>query len=297
MEKTVWIVGSANFDTTYRVRKLPGRGETLLSLGLASAPGGKGLNQALAAAWAGAKTAFVGAWGDDAGGRAMREALSGFGVDCSRVAVAAEAASGHALIYVDDNGDNMIVVHAGANDLVPPPDGSAYRPGDVVAAQLEIPLETAGLHLQSARAAGALTLLNPSPADPRAATLLPHVDILVLNETEASALGNAEVRDAASAKAVAEALLAAGRRLVVVTLGGGGVVAAEPGRTFHIAVRPAEVVDTQGAGDIFLGVFAAVMAAEGDAEKAVTRANRAAGISVEYPGSTFASLTAMGAAQ
>lgn len=290
MENRVWVIGSANYDTTYRLDHLPARGETMLGPDCASSPGGKGLNQAIAAVSGGARVAFIGAVGDDGAGKKLLATLGEFGVDTSRVAVVDGLASGHAIISVDRNGDNTIVVHPGTNDLVPVSDAEIFVPGDIAVAQLEIPLETARHYLTLARRCGATTVLNPSPATELGASLLPIVDILVLNETEASLLGGAEVVDIDSALAAARNMMARGAGMIVLTLGADGVAVVRSDRAFRVPGIAVTAVDTQGAGDIFLGYFVARLCGGSSFAEAAATANHFAGQAVQHHGSTYPSL-------
>lgn len=294
MSNTIWVVGSANYDTTYEVEKLPQRGETMLTRGMRTSPGGKGLNQAIAAAHWKAQVAFVGAWGRDATGKILAGALAGHGVDTSLVTETPEEASGHAIIYVDRRGDNTIIVHPGANALVPALPADFVKPGDFLATQLEIPLEIASHYLRRAKAAGATTLLNPSPIVPLDDAFLKNVDIVVLNESEAAGLGGVAVDSVDSALFCARAIGKRGPSRIVVTLGRDGAAALDGGRAFHVPGYELSVVDTQGAGDIFLGAFVAHLFGGGSFEEAVVQANRAAAASVMIPGSTYASLARLG---
>ncbi len=290
MENRVWVIGSANYDTTYRLDHLPARGETMLGPDCAASPGGKGLNQAIAAVSGGARVAFISAVGNDGPGERLLRTLGEFGVDVSRVAVLDGLASGHAIINVDRNGDNTIVVHPGTNNLVPVSDAEVFMPGDIAVAQLEIPLETARHYLRLARRCGATTVLNPSPATGQAAGLLPVVDILVLNEIEASRLGGIEVVDTDSALAAARKIMELGAGMIVLTLGADGVVVVQSGRAFHIPGIAVTAVDTQGAGDIFLGYFVARLCGGSSFADAAVAANYFAGQAVQHHGSTYPSL-------
>lgn len=293
MENRVWIIGSANYDTTYRLDHLPARGETILGRDIAGSPGGKGLNQAIAAARGGARVSFVGALGKDEAGEKLKAAMREFGVDVSHVATIDGAASGHAIINVDRNGDNTIVVFAGANNQVPVSEAANFRLGDIAVAQLEIPLDVARHYLRLARRLGATTVLNPSPATDLAAGLLPDVDVIVLNETETSQLSSVEVVDAGSALAGARGIIEQGVGIVVATLGGDGAVVVTRNKAFHVPGIRATVVDSQGAGDIFLGVFAARLLGGAMPEEAAAAANFYAGHAVRHHGSAYLSLLAL----
>jgi ribokinase len=258
--RRVCVVGSANVDLVARASRLPGPGETVLGTGFAEHAGGKGLNQAVAAARAGAVTSFVGAVGDDDAGRTLLAQLAATGVDTSQVA-ASSRPTGRALITVDERGENAIVVVAGANLDVRV---TVLPPADIVLTQLEVPLTTVAQALAAGRAAGSLTMLNPAPATPLEPALLRLVDVLVPNEHELEVLGPVE------------ALLAAGVGAVVTTLGGAGVRVETHDQVWSVAPFAVRPIDTTGAGDAFCGVLAARLAAGDDLALAV-RAAAAAG--------------------
>lgn len=245
----VLVVGSANLDVVARTDRHPSPGETLLGSDLAEHPGGKGLNQAVAAARSGARVAFVGALGDDDAGRRLHAVLVREGIDASAVATV-PAPTGRALIVVDTRGENTIVVVPGANALVTAP--APLPRAAVVLTQLEVPLTTVEATLRAAREAGATTVLNPAPAADLTETLLAQCDIVVPNEHELALLGGAG------------ALLARGCRAVVVTRGAAGVEIHTAEGVERIAPHPVDPVDTTGAGDAFCGSLSARLAA-GDA--------------------------------
>ena len=186
----VVVVGSLNLDLVATTRRLPGPGETVLGTAFAEHAGGKGLNQAVAAARAGASVAFIGAVGDDEAGHRLRAVAVNDGIDVSGLAVSATSATGRALITVDDHAENSIVVIPGANALVGV--GSeldALPPASVVLAQLEIPIESVAIAVQRAHGAGARTVLNPAPAQVLPDELLAACDIVVPNEHELELIG------------------------------------------------------------------------------------------------------------
>jgi ribokinase len=257
---TVCVVGSANLDLVARTVRLPAAGETVLGTGFAEHAGGKGLNQAVAAARAGAPTTFIGAVGDDDAGRALLAQLDGAGIDTRRVARSARP-TGRALIAVDERGENSIVVVPGANADVEVTTLPAAR---VLLVQLEVPIATVAVALGLARGVGMTTVLNPAPAAPLDTDLLALVDVLVPNEHELSRLGEADH------------LVAAGVGAVVTTLGSAGVRVVTHDQEWHVAAFPVRPVDTTGAGDAFCGALAARLAA-GDALDAAVRVAAAAG--------------------
>ena len=240
----VLVVGSANLDLVAHLDHLPTPGETQLAIGYEEHPGGKGLNQAVACARMGAKTAFAGCVGNDDAGVMLRGVLEAEGVD-TQLLRTVDAPTGRAFINVDRHGENEIVVVSGANALVEAP---PLPPAAVVLLQLEIPLDTVEAVLRGARAAGTLTVLNPAPAAQLSDELLAMVDVLLPNETESAALGGSAV------------LLARGVTTVVTTLGErGAVIESTSGR---ITIDPFVVtaIDTVGAGDAFTAALCSQLA-------------------------------------
>ena len=243
----VVVVGSLNLDLVARADRLPGPGETVHGSSYQEAAGGKGLNQAVAAARAGASVAMVGAVGDDAAGDVLRAVLHDDGIDDSRVRTVAGTPTGRALIAVDDRAENSIVVVPGANARVELPELPAAA---VVLAQMEVDPAVVLEAFRAARAAGATTVLNPAPADRVPPELLAWCDIVIPNEHELELLGGSEH------------LRAQGVATLVVTRGAAGAEllegAAPPVRIDAFTVAP---VDTTGAGDSFCGALCARLAA------------------------------------
>jgi len=252
------VVGSANLDLVARTLRLPGPGETVLGSDFAQHPGGKGLNQAVAAARAGVTVAFLGAVGDDDAGRTLRTVAANEGIDMSGLRVADGVATGRAVITVDDSGENSIVVIPGANARV---HVDVLPAATVVLAQLEVPVATVIAAFAAARSAGSRTMLNPAPVpvDGLSDELLSLCDILVPNEHEVELLGGVD------------RLLASGVGAVVVTQGAAGVTVTEvPGATtWSVEAFEVDPVDTTGAGDAFCGALAARLAGGDDLRPAV----------------------------
>jgi ribokinase len=317
---TVVVVGSYNHDHVWRVDALPAPGATRAAT-YAGGPGGKGFNQAVAAARAGARTVFVAALGADAAATEARVLCAADGIDLRDEVVAGEP-SGSAGIFVDAAGANVIAVAPGANGALTPAfvaaQHAAFAQAAVVLAQLEVPAGAVREALRAARAAGALAMLNPAPANVRVdAALLAEVDVLTPNETEFAAL-LASAGVPVSGRCGADDLSCAGdaiaglddgtfhalcRRIapdatLVVTLGAAGAFVSHPDarrrgddRAFHrVPAPPAAVVDTTGAGDAFSGALAARLATHRDApfRDAVAFAARYASRSTERPGAALA---------
>ncbi len=254
----VVVVGSVNMDVVARVEALPRAGETLAGRELVMNPGGKGANQAVAAARLGAEGAVVGRVGADGFGVELRRTLEEAGVDCRHLETISGVASGTALIHVDDEGENAITVIPGANACLTPRDieeaRSAIGEADVILLQLEIPLETALAVIDEAHDLGIPVILDPAPAPDRADGRLCRVDVLTPNETEAAALtGDAS----ASAEATAEALRRAGARHVVLKRGATGAVILDESETISsVPAFSVSPVDTTAAGDAFTAALA-----------------------------------------
>ncbi len=266
---SVVIVGSGNVDLVSQVERIPSPGETVLSTGFTTHAGGKGNNQATAAARAGATTTFVGAFGDDDNGARLRASLTGSGVR-PLVRTAAEP-TGTAMITVAPTGENAIVVNAGANatltDLTPE-ERSAIASADLVLMQLEIPLETV---VAAARIASGRVVLNAAPAMALPRELLSAVDLLVVNEHEAAFLGGSDY------------LLTMVPALVV-TLGAKGALIRTSDTTTEVPGIAVEVVDTTGAGDTFCGALVAALDERSALDEAVRFATAAAALSVRRAG-------------
>jgi len=276
---SVVVVGSINLDTTLDVARLPAAGETVLATRLRTAVGGKGANQAAAAARHGAPTTFVGAVGDDAAGGSLLAELRGCGVDVSRCRTVTGVPSGQALITVDAAGTNTIVVAAGANAALTPDDIGTTADAAVVLVQLEIAESTVRAALAAGRDAGATTILNPAPARALDPSLLALCDILVPNEHEAAALTGESSPERAAAT-----LGAATGGTVVVTCGSRGAWVWWGGALGALPALPVEAIDTVAAGDAFCGVLAAALAEGRPFEDALRRAAAAGALATTVAG-------------
>jgi ribokinase len=255
MPARILVVGSANVDFTVAVPRLPAPGETVSEGTLLVNHGGKGANQAVAACRLGAEVRLIACVGDDASGRGIREALAREGIGVDGVSTTSTAATGTALITVDDEGRNQIAVAPGANraltaaDLAARADDFAWA--QVVVVSLEIPLATAALALDTARRHGAMTILNPAPVPPAGVDFWPLVDVATPNEGEAARLSAVSADGDAGALAAATALRALGAKSVVVTLGERGVMAVTDAGVTRVPAFAVEAVDTTAAGDAF----------------------------------------------
>jgi ribokinase len=281
----VVVVGSSNTDLNVLCAELPGRGETVLGGELYTAAGGKGANQAVAAARAGAEVAFVGAVGDDDFGRAAVAGLERDGIDTTGVAVKKRAPSGVALILVESSGENLIAVAPGANAKLTRTDvaraGTRIRSADALLLQLEIPLPVVERAASIAARARVPIVLNPAPmpAEPLPESLLRRVDVLVPNEGELRRLTGK--RSTASAS---EQLFDLGLTALIVTLGSKGVRIVTPDGAADVPGFAVEPVDAVGAGDCFCGYLAAGRAAGESLSDAARLACAAAALSVTAKG-------------
>jgi len=264
------VIGSLNADLVVRAPRFPAPGETISGEDLAIIPGGKGANQALAAARQGMSVAMVGRVGNDSFGPTLIKNLKDNKVDTSGVQID-ESATGTAIIVVDANGQNSIVLSPGANGKVTPADVQAISPqgADTLLLQLEIPLETVIRAASLARQNGLRVILNPAPARPLPNDLLANVDILVPNESELGILTGIPVSDADSVPSAAEALLAKGVQTVIVTLGNQGALLVTGEQTKLIPAFDVDVVDTTAAGDAFIAGLAAALLKGKSLEEAV----------------------------
>lgn len=281
----VTVFGSINLDLVARVGRLPRPGETVPGSHFQTAPGGKGANQALAAARAGAPVTMIGAVGDDAFAAEALSLLGAGGVDLTRVRVA-PGATGVALILVDDRGENVIAVVPGANGTVTVADAGALacRADDVLLLQLEVPVSAAEAAAKKARAAGASVLVNFAPFHAEALPLLAQVTHLIVNESECALIAEAEGLAGASIEEQAAALATAHALTVIVTLGEAGVRAVADGAPLGVPALRVEAVDTVGAGDTFSGYLAAGLQEGLGLEAALRLAATAGSLACTRPG-------------
>ena len=308
LDARLTVLGSLNMDISVTVPALPGPGATVLGGPAAFAPGGKGANQAVAAARlgraAGVRVRMVGCVGDDEFGRALRAALAAEGVDDQAVRTVPGAPTGIAMITVDEAGENIITVSPGANHEAGSPEiavigGPGTPPGsaDVLVISAEVPVPAIRAALAAAGrgvAGGPLTVVNLAPAPPRAeaaAILAARPDWLVVNESEAAAILGGPVSGLAEAAGAAAGLVAAGARNAVVTAGAAGAAFhGVPSKSEHqelsrtVAAFPVRAVDTVGAGDTFVGALAVALAAGVPPADAVTAAAAAGAAAAARPG-------------
>lgn len=264
------VIGSANVDIVVDVDHRPAAGETILGSDLVTAPGGKGANQAVAAARMEGTVSFVGCVGKDAQGRMLRASLEDAGVDVSGLQ-SVDAPTGAAIIVVTPDGENSIIVAQGANKWVTPDlltrAAEHWASADILVAQLEVPIESVALLARHADQSGARLILNAAPMSSLSDEVLAQCDPLVVNETEAGLLLSDEGPEGgdggqiSGAESLAQCLLARGCRSVVITLGAKGAVVADRSGVTQVRASAVRAVDTTGAGDAFVGALASELSA------------------------------------
>jgi len=284
---TIVVFGSINMDLVARVPRLPAAGETLRGIDFFTAPGGKGANQAAACARLGAQTYMIGRLGEDVFGSSLRESLEKTGVDVTQV-MTAPGPSGVALIHVDADGENSIVIIPGANGQVSVDDlerlDTVLDGADSLLLQLEIPLEAVTAAARLAHTLGTRVILDPTPASPVPEDLYTLTDIITPNETECAALVGFPVHDLALAEHAAGILLKRGVKQVVIKMGERGAYLHDGTTGELIPAYPVEAVDTTAAGDAFNGALAASLEKGLTLREAVRFANAAGAISATHPG-------------
>jgi ribokinase len=273
------VIGSLNMDLAVNVAKMPAVGETLHGSDFHMIAGGKGANQAIAAARLGCSVAMVGCVGTDVFGQAILEGLTADGVDIACVHGKPEAQTGVALVTVEGSGGNSIIVVGGANLLCASDNVEAARnlieQAKIIMLQLEIPLETVMYAANLAKEMGKTVILDPAPAQPLPASLLKSVDFLTPNETEAEKLSGRKITDVKSARLAAAELLGKGARAVVIKLGSQGLLWAEGNTMEHIEGYRVEAVDSTAAGDAFNAGLAVGLAEGRHFAEALKMANAA----------------------
>ena len=284
----VFVVGSINQDFVLKVERRPKPGETVTDAVLSTHNGGKGANQAAAAALLGASVALLGRVGDDGFGDPLVRALEEKGVDTALVGPAPGSSTGTAFITVTKDGENAITVAPGANRRLTPEDVDAAR-GEIGAAavlvvQMEVPRECVARAVEVAGGVGTRAILNLAPPFEVPRTVLENLDPLVVNEHEAAFLLGDSVEGVEAALAAASNLLALGPKSAVVTVGADGAVFAEEGDAGHVPAPETEVVDTTGAGDAFVGALAVRLARGDSLRQAVGYAVRAGAAAVTREG-------------
>lgn len=284
----VFVAGSVNQDFVLKVRRRPEPGETLTNASLTPHPGGKGANQAVAAALLGAKVTLLGCVGEDNFGKALVQGLREKGVGTTRVKLSPDIHTGAAFITVTPDGENAITVAPGANQHLTPEDVDAatedIRRSQVLAVQMEIPTETVQRAVEVASESGTRVILNLAPAQELPNYILQVLDPLVVNEHEASFLLERRVEGVEAALEATQSMLSLGPRSVVLTLGSAGAVVATGEGNEHYPAPKVPVVDTTGAGDAFVGALAVELADGAQIGNAVAYAVEAAATAVTKDG-------------
>jgi ribokinase len=284
----VFVMGSINQDFVLKVERRPQPGETVTNAKLSTHNGGKGANQAAAAALLGASVAFLGRVGDDEFGEPLVQALQEKGIDTSLVERASGNSTGAAFITVTPDGENAITVAPGANRSLTPEDvdAAADAIGDarVFVAQMEIPVQSVLRAVEVAAEQGTRALVNLAPTFEVPQELLEKLDPLVVNEHEAAFLLGREVEGVDGALSAAPELLSSGPRSAVITIGEDGAVLADGESVDHLPAPEVEVVDTTGAGDAFVGALATQLARGASLREAVAYAVRAGAAAVTKEG-------------
>jgi ribokinase len=286
----ILVLGSLNMDLTLKVKKLPFRGETIYAQEFLKSPGGKGANQAIAAARFGANVKMIGRVGIDQYGEELITNLAVNQVDVSGISKDIQFPTGTALITVDDIGSNTIVVFPGANSSLTIEKISMVEikkellKAEAIISQLEIPLNIVEKVFETAKKYSVKTILNPSPICKLSDRLLKSTDCIVFNEVEAAVLSNHEVTNPATAMQAAKILLQFGPRLIILTLGEQGAVFVSADESKYIPAYQIEAIDTTGAGDTFIAVFTASWLEGKSIDSSLNYASAAAAITVSKKG-------------
>ncbi|WP_461219235.1 ribokinase [Lapidilactobacillus salsurivasis] len=290
MVNRVTVVGSINVDRILHIAQLPQPGETIKMTQLDLAAGGKGANQAVAAARSGAATTFIGAVGTDAEGRMMHEQLVANGINVDHVAQVADVVTGQAYILLQAGGQNSIIINAGANALVSPAlvaqSEAVFEQADFVITQFETPVAAALAAFASAREHGVTTILNPAPAsDQPQDDLLRLTDVIAPNETESARLTGIKITDAASLTASAAYFHQRGVKAVIITLGEQGSFLSYAGQEQRVPAFRVKAVDTTAAGDTFIGAMVSQLRPDlSNLVAAMTYASKASALTVQTLG-------------
>lgn len=286
----VTVIGSINYDTNLRVKQMVKPGETIHAKEHYSAAGGKGANQAVAAARSGCNVSFIGAVGDDAPGKEMLRLLKQEGIDTSGVKVINNESTGQAFISVDDDGQNAITIYSGANYGFDASDVeqkcNLFNQSNYVLAQFETPVEATIKGFEIAHAEGVKTILNPAPAMTEIpAALLKLTDVITPNETEAATITGVQVRDEESAKKAADKLHALGVEAVIITIGSKGAFYDYNGQSELVPAFKVKAVDTTAAGDTFIGAMTSILKPDfSNLKEAIVFANKASSLTVQSYG-------------
>ena len=289
MSNKIAILGSINVDTTYHVERFPQPGETISAISKSSAPGGKGANQAVAAARSGAKTYFVGKVGDDNEGKFMLEALREEHVDTDCIVVDKVHGTGTAMVTLDVNGQNHIMVYGGANQALLKEDlentDKVLDSVDFLISQFETPQDVTAAAFKEAKNHGVITFLNPAPAHEIDPEVLKYTDIIAPNETESAILTGIKLNGEDSMLKTAEYFADKGVDNLLITLGSRGVFYSTPNGHGLVPAFKVKAVDTTAAGDTFVGAMASQLHTNLDnIEEALVYGQRASSLTVQKMG-------------
>jgi len=286
----VLVIGSSNTDMVVRVKDIPHPGQTVMGGAFQVFAGGKGANQAVAARRAGSKVCFIAAVGDDDFGKAAIDGFRKEGINTGAIEILDGVASGVAMIFVSDAGENCIGVAPGANNLLSPDSlersAGLFTDSSHLLVQLEVPMETVESAVRMASEHEVLAILNPAPAASLSETVLRGLYCITPNKHEAEELTGISVNSLESAQAAGEKLLACGVHNVILTLGDKGALLVNDEGAHHQPAEPVEVVDTTAAGDTFNGILAAMLAEGRSMPKSMRLAVRGASLSVQTAGAT-----------
>ena len=278
------VVGSLNIDLVVQTPRMPQPGETIKGESFHVIPGGKGANQAVAAARQGAQVTMIGSVGADDFGLRQKQCLDQDGIDLAYLTIDPQRSTGVALITVDETGQNSIVIVPGANGTITPAQIDAAQAAicnaDMLICQLEIPLDAVTRAVDLAHAHNVPVILNPAPAYPLERSLFEKITYLIPNETEAGLLTGLAVNELYPAREAAAQLQRLGVQTVILTLGADGVLIADGNNVTHEAAVPVKAVDTTAAGDAFVGSFAVAVTEGQSVIEAVRRAKHAAALAV-----------------
>ncbi len=293
MKKLV-VIGSSNMDLVVSTEHFPLPGQTVMGNKFMTNFGGKGANQAVAASLLGGDVTFICKVGNDNYGREMIEKFQKDGIDTQYVTATDQAATGIAVITVDANGENTIVVASGANGLLASEDIRNAEPAisqaDVLLMQLETPIEPLCTAAQMAHEKGKYVILNPAPAPkaPLPSDLLRHIDLIIPNETEATSITGVEISDLQSAERAMKALKELGAKDAMITLGEKGVLAYEDVKVKLFPACKVQAIDTTAAGDTFCGALSVAICQGREMKEAIAFANKAAAYTVQHEGAQCA---------
>lgn len=287
MTNQVTVLGSLNVDTTLRIARMPQPGETLSTENKSSAAGGKGANQAVAAARAGAQTRFIGKVGNDEAGRFMVESLNNDGIDTNAIITDKTVGTGSAFILLDEEGQNSILVYGGSNQQIKPAEVTAVESeiakADFLIAQFETPQDATLAAFTVAKKHNVTTILNPAPAAKIDPAILKVTDLVVPNETESAVLTGIEVTDVASMDANADKFREMGVKNLIITVGSkGAYYNTEAAGAGFVPAFKVKAVDTTAAGDTFIGALSSQLKTDlSNIEAALTFAQRASSLTVQ----------------